>query len=106
MKIKEKLLSAIVHRLKIYQKIFSSTIKHFLGKTYYEREKDYYGYINETKQLNCPHNKISKLSNTKFYCSECGKIFHFISEEIAILSELLGMLIVGSIVYFLTKKKK
>ena len=106
MKPKEKFIAAVFHRIKTYQKIVSTTIKHFLGKTYYNREKDYYGYIGETKQLNCPHKKISKLSATKFYCSECGKTFHFVPEEIAILSELLGMLIVGSIVYLFAKKKK
>jgi hypothetical protein len=106
MKPKEKLLSAIYHRIKTYQKIVAITINHLLGKTYYNREKDYYDYIGESKQLNCSHKKLSKLSTTKFYCSDCGKTFHFVSEEIAVLSELLGMLIVGSIVYFLTKKKK
>jgi len=103
---KEKFSAAVCHRIKTYQKIVSTTIKHLLGKTYYNREKDYYGYIGETKQQNCPHKNVSKLSATKFYCSECGKTFHFVSEEIAILSELLGMLIVGSVVYLLTKKKK
>jgi hypothetical protein len=106
MKPKEKFLAAVSHRILVYQKIISATIKHLLGKTYYNREKDYYGYIGETKQLNCPHKNVSKLSSTKFYCSECGKTFHFVKEEISILSELLGMLLVGSLVYLLSKKKK
>ncbi len=106
MKPNEKFLVAFFHRIDVYRRIFFLTIKHLLGKTYYNREKDYYGYIGETKQLHCVHKNMSKLSSTKFYCTECGKTFRFLPEEITILSELLGILIVGSLVYFLTKKKK
>lgn len=85
--------------------MISIAFKHLFGKTYYDREKNYYGYIGESKQLYCKHNKISRLTSTKFYCSDCGKTLHFVPEEVAIISELLSIFLVGSIVYLLTRKK-
>lgn len=106
MKPKEKILTAISHRILTYQKLIFAGLKHLVGQNYYDREKDYFNYIGETKQMNCQHKNISKLSSTKFYCTECGKTFNILPEEVTILSELLGVLLVGSLVYLLTKKKK
>lgn len=99
-------LQSIIYKLKTYQTMLNIFLKHIFGKTFYKREKDYYGFIGESKQLYCKHNKISRLTSTKFYCSDCGKILHFVPEEVAIVSELLGIFLVGSIVYLLTRKKK
>ncbi|MCS7151892.1 MAG: hypothetical protein NZ928_05870 [Endomicrobia bacterium] len=98
-------LKSLIYKFKTYQNLINITIKHLLGKTFYRKDKDYYGYIGESKQLYCKHSKISRLSSTKFYCSDCGKILHFVPEEITIISELIGIFLVASIVYLLTKKK-
>ncbi|MCX7716517.1 MAG: hypothetical protein N2Z73_03780 [Endomicrobia bacterium] len=102
----EFLINAIIYKLHTYKKALLIVINHLFKRTFYKRDKDYYSYIGESKQLYCKHTKISKLSSTKFYCSECGKILHLIPEELSLIGELFGMLLVGSIVYLLTKKKK
>ncbi len=106
MKTLKKFLAAVVYRLTMYKKVCVAVIKHLLGKTYYSREDNYWGYIGETKQLYCQHKNISRLTSTKFYCTECGKTFQYIPEKIVILSDLIGILLLGSIFYCLLKRKK
>lgn len=103
---KRDFVKFLLYKLQSYYKATLILLKHILGKPYYKREESYYDYIAETKQLNCPHKKISKLTSTKFYCSECGKVLHLIPEEVAIVSDLITVLIVGSIIYLLTRPKK
>ncbi len=106
MNIIKKFLAAIFYKIDIYKKMFIMSMKHLLGKTYYKREDNYFNYISETKQLHCTHENISKLSLTKFYCTECGKTFRYVPSEILIISELASIFLIGSIVYILTKTSK
>ncbi len=96
----------LLYKVQTYYKATLILLKHLLGKSYYKREESYYDYIAEAKQLNCPHKKISKLTPTKYYCSDCGKILHLIPEEVAIVSDLISVLLIGSILYLLIKNNK
>ncbi len=100
------LIRAILYKLETYQRTLVIFAKHLLRKTYYHREKNYYAHIGETKQLFCKHKNISKLSPTKYYCTDCGKVLHFVPEELFLIAELFGIFLIGSIVYLLTRKKK
>lgn len=106
MKRQDKFLKSIIYKIFLYKKAFNFFLKHLFKKSYHQKDVDYYEYISETKQLHCRHKNIKRVSSTKFYCIDCGKVFHFVPEEIALLSELIGMFLVGSIVYLLTKRKK
>ena len=103
---KDKILKSFVYKLIVYKNALTKALKHLFKAQYYQRDVDYYEYINDSKQLHCPHKNLTKVSSTKFYCVDCGKTFNFVSEEIAFLSEIIGILLVGGLVYFLTKKRK
>lgn len=100
-----KLTTIVIYKIQAYQKMLIGLIKQLFGKTH-KKNEDYYNYITETKQIYCPHKNISKISSTKYYCTDCGKVLHLLPEEVAIISELIGLFLLGSILYFITKKKK
>lgn len=106
MNLQDKILKSLVYKIYVYKNALTTGLKNLLKKSSYSKNVDYYEYINETKQKHCPHKNLNKVSSTKFYCTDCGKTFHFVQEEIALFSELLGILLVGSIVYLLTRKRK
>ncbi len=102
----DKLIKSLVYKTYIYKKALTLGFKNLFSRSSTSKKVDYYEYIGETKQKHCFHKSLNRISSTKFYCTDCGKSFNFVQEEIALLSELVGILLVGSIVYFLTKKKK
>lgn len=106
MKGQDRFLKSIIYKIFLYKKALNFLFKQLFKKSSHQKDVDYYEYISKTKQLHCKHKNITKVSSTKFYCVDCGKVFHFISEEMALLSELFGMFLIGSIVYLLTKKRK
>ncbi|MFN3550736.1 MAG: hypothetical protein ACK4WJ_02860 [Endomicrobiia bacterium] len=102
----DKLLKSAVYKIYIYKKSLTLGVRNLFKKSSHSKEVDYYEYVGETKQKHCSHKNLNRVSSTKFYCTDCGKSFHFVQEEIALLSELVGILLVGGIVYLLAKKKK
>ncbi|MCX7957262.1 MAG: hypothetical protein N2643_05190 [Endomicrobia bacterium] len=100
---KNLFVSGFLHRLSTYVELIDKFIDKITKS--FKKGQSYYDHINTTKQKYCKHKSLYKLNMSKFCCKECGKVLNLVPEDIALLSELLGVLIVGSIVYFLTKKK-
>jgi hypothetical protein len=71
-----------------------------------KKGKEYINIITENKQKYCQHKNVSRLSKSKFYCSDCGKVLHFLSEEEIVLLELAGIVLIGSIFFLLFSRRK
>ncbi|MEN3014004.1 MAG: hypothetical protein ABDH23_05270 [Endomicrobiia bacterium] len=100
----KKIIKILLYELNYFQKMLHAGLKSLLKLFLVKEEKNYYEKITQVKQKYCKHQKISRLSSTKFYCSECGKVIKLLPQEISILTELLGIFLVGSIIYLLTRK--
>jgi len=101
-----KLLKILLTKLLIYNKIVDY-ITGLLNKLIFKKTKEeYLSSLTKNKQKFCQHNNVSRLSKTKFYCSDCGKVLHFLSDEDIMLLELASILLIGSIFFLLFSRRK
>jgi uncharacterized paraquat-inducible protein A len=100
-------LKIILTKLLIYKKTVDYIMNNLFSKLFSKKkEKEYINIIAENKQKYCQHKNVSRLSKSKFYCSDCGKVLHFLSEEEIILLELAGIVLIGSIFFLLFSRRK
>ncbi len=102
-----RFLKLILTKLLIYKKTVGYILTNLFNTlSFIEKEKDYFNIITKNKQKYCQHKNVSRLSKSKFYCSDCGKVLHFLSEEEIVLLELAGIVLIGSIFFLLFTRKK
>ncbi|MEM4368703.1 MAG: hypothetical protein QXO21_06810 [Candidatus Anstonellales archaeon] len=101
----KRLIKILIYELNTCQGVICLVFRKLLSIFSEKSDQNFYDKVSELKQRYCEHKRISKLSSTKFYCSDCGKIVKLVPQEVSIISELVGILIVGSILYILTRKK-
>jgi len=100
-------LKLIIKKLLIYKKTIDYIFTKLFTKLFHKnKEKEYFDIIAENKQKHCQHKNVSRLSQSKFYCTDCGKVLHFLSEEEIILLELAGIVLIGSIFFLLFSRRK
>ena len=100
-------LKLIMKKLLIYKKTIDYIFTKLFTKLFHKnKEKEYLDIIAENKQKHCQHKNVSRLSKSKFYCTDCGKVLHFLSEEEIVLLELTGIVLLGSIFFLLFNTRK
>lgn len=97
-----KITAVIRHRVYTYFELARYIIGRLTGKVFVDREKNYWGYIADTRKKNCRHAEIRKISQTKFYCVRCGSTLRYVREEISVIAEIIGI----ALAVFLTLKLK
>ncbi len=100
------ILAFLSHRLKSYAEFARYIFGRLTGKVFVDREKNYWGYIAESRKKNCSHKEIRKISPTRFYCTNCGARLRYIREELSIISEITTIILAALVILKLSQKSR